>query len=133
MGFWRFYLRLARDLPGVLWDAGNRLASILLMLAGVVVLFNHSLADKLIGWHGFSRVWAIAPLAALVLYGLAKANYDLAMRQSRTNAITPVPGAPTALRVGTVGTMNVYNVNVVQPPPTPGPPELPEPPPATQT
>ncbi len=67
---WRFYGRLARRLPDLLWGS----ASLLEKITGVV-----SLCLSVVGvtaWWPFSPLWALLPIFLFLLYGLMKANYE---------------------------------------------------------
>ena len=75
-----FYLRIARHLPGAVMTAGGWFATLLLLVLGVVFLFNQPLAEAASSWHGFSPWWAVAPFVTLFVLALMRANYNEVVR-----------------------------------------------------
>lgn len=70
-----FYVSLARPTLSGLWDGFNRIVTVLLLAAFVLILLNQPLGQQLVNWDGVSPWWALAPAGVLGLYGLLRANY----------------------------------------------------------
>jgi hypothetical protein len=96
----RFYWRLLLDTPRATWEALGWIGNVVLLVGGVLILFNRKLANAVSAWHGFSPWWAIVPFGALVLVGLLRANYkrfaDLHARieASGASSVMGGPGGP---------------------------------------
>jgi hypothetical protein len=72
----QFYWPLLRQVPGLLWTAGDRALTIGAIIVALLTALNKELASAVSNtFDGVSPAWALLPVAALFLYGLAKANY----------------------------------------------------------
>jgi len=112
----RFYFRVLRRFPGVLYGAAGVVSTLTLLLATAVLAFNRTLAGHIVGWNGFSPVWAIVPIALVLVYGVAKANYEEARLLEATNRTLPTPAPIT---INNYGTVNLVGPNSAQLPASP--------------
>lgn len=72
----QFYLRLCRTAVAELFRAGERVVTGSAVVLFFMTWFNRDIAKKLANdWEGLSRWWSIAPVAILMTYRLARANY----------------------------------------------------------
>lgn len=117
LGFWRFYGRVLLRVPSVFVNAAA-LVGALILLAAAIALFlkGKALANDVLGLHGFSPAWAIVPCGLILVYGLAKANYEEAqLIPTPTNRTNPAPSPVTIQNV------NIYlgGPNSARPPAVP--------------
>jgi hypothetical protein len=93
----RFYLRILKRLPRVIYDAASIAGTLAVLVAAGVLAFNRPLARQVLGWSGFSPIWAVAPCGLIVVYGLAKTNYEEARRLGAATNRTEVSAAPITI------------------------------------
>ena len=88
----RYYGGLLREVPALVWKEGNRVYATGAFLLVVLTLFNHQVGEAVSdAWGGVSPWWAALPIALLVMYGLARANY---------NHLKPLSEAATMAQLG---------------------------------
>jgi hypothetical protein len=75
-GMWTYYWRLLERWPHVFRHAWERIGFVVDVLIAVLLLFNQTVAQEVAGQRGFSAWWFLLPLAALFVYGVAKANWE---------------------------------------------------------
>jgi hypothetical protein len=129
--FWRFYGRVLLRVPAVFLNAAAVVGALVLLAAAAALFFvGKSLANDILGLHGFSPTVAIVPCGLIAAYGLAKANYEEAQRLARPTNRTAEPVTPTSVIAQAGTTVFVLpGSNVVQLPEPPGPQR----PPGTET
>lgn len=73
-----FYLRLLRQIPGVLWQTITRAEQLFSILAFIVLIVLPWVGNLkgLEDLKGFDRRWAVLPIGMLLIHGLLKANYQ---------------------------------------------------------
>ncbi len=82
----RFYASLLSKVPQTLVGAAEVASAIVLLVFAVLAIVNRPIEKALaLRWEGVSPWWAILPIAIVLAYMLAKANYD---------AFTEVGGIP---------------------------------------
>jgi hypothetical protein len=73
----RYYARLFLEIPRLTFGAFDWVLTAAAALTFAAFLLNPELADRITEeWRGVSRLWALVPLGALLLYGLLKANHQ---------------------------------------------------------
>jgi hypothetical protein len=75
-GVIRFYGRLLLQAPKAAWSALGHLGNLVLLVPGVLFVFNRPLAKSVSAWEGISPLWAIVPFSVFLLVGLLAANYN---------------------------------------------------------
>lgn len=71
-----YYGRVLRRLPHVFRESWELVGLVLDVIVAAALLFNQQLAQAIAKQRGFSAWWFVAPVAILVVYGLAKANWE---------------------------------------------------------
>lgn len=87
---WKFYRQLVCQLPGLLWEASERVRT-LIAAARFLLLAGHKeyLSEAAVsGWASFSAWWSVVPIGALFFWGLLKANHQVFLSAERAHATT---------------------------------------------
>ena len=78
-----YYRRVLGRLPRVFRETWELVGVVLDFIIAAVLLFNQPLAQAIAKQRGFSAWWFVAPLAVLLVYGVAKANWEEHDSESR--------------------------------------------------
>ena len=84
---WGYYWQLARAIPSLLLDATDKVGNVLTLVVVVIAIllgFNVPVGQRFSEqWLGFNPVFALIPIILLVVFSLAKANFQHVQRLER--------------------------------------------------